>query len=60
MASSKLDRLSEEIREGRIVVNVDLTNCGIEELPPVLEAVAETVESLNLGGKRVGGWSKKS
>ncbi len=48
---SKLDRLSEDIREGRIIVNVDLANCGIEELPPALEAVAETVESLNLGGE---------
>ncbi len=52
MASlSKLDRLSEDIRDGRPVVNVDLANCGIEELPPVLEAVAETIESLNLGGR---------
>jgi Leucine-rich repeat (LRR) protein len=47
---AKLEKLLAEIRDGQAPAEVDLSNCGLTELPQAIYDVRDTIEILNLGG----------
>jgi Leucine-rich repeat (LRR) protein len=49
----KLEKLKADIKDGKLPVNVDLSNLGLSEIPPEIRELKDTVELLNLGGNNI-------
>eukprot|EP00981_Chlorochromonas_danica_P006107 scaffold1287_cov253-Ochromonas_danica.AAC.20 len=49
----KLERLLEDIKDGKNPTHVDLSNEGLSEFPTELFTIAKSIEVLNLGGNHL-------
>lgn len=49
----KLERLLEDIKDGKKPTHVDLSNEGLSEFPRELFTIAQSIEVLNLGGNHL-------
>lgn len=51
--TSKLDIFKDQIQKGVKLTEVDLSNCGLDQLPDELFQLADTLEFLNIGGNKL-------
>lgn len=50
---NKLQQVLDEIRSGAKLERVDLSNCGLEEVPREILLLEDSLELLNLGGNNI-------